>query len=68
MHEHNSKSLTDVPNIDYDFVITMGCGDECPNVVAQQDWKIPDPKNLDINEFRQIIKNKVLFLIKEIVK
>ena len=60
---HHSKSLTNIPQINYDLVITMGCGDECPNVAARQkqDWDIPDPKNMNIIEFRQIreiIKNK----------
>jgi len=27
---HESKSLDDIPQIEYDYAITMGCGDECP--------------------------------------
>src|SRR4051812_34450284 len=26
---HNSKSLKEIPDIEYDYVVTMGCGDEC---------------------------------------
>src|SRR5437868_3361611 len=53
---HASKSLADIPQIEYDFAITMGCGDECPSVRAKhrEDWQIPDPKNLSPEEFRRI--------------
>src|SRR3989442_14166419 len=33
---HRSKSLSEVPDIEFDFVATMGCGDECPLVLAEQ--------------------------------
>jgi protein-tyrosine-phosphatase len=53
---HESKSLDDIPDIEYDMAITMGCGDECPNVSAKQraDWQIPDPKHLEPAEFAEI--------------
>jgi arsenate reductase len=65
---HGSKSLTDIPDVDYDAAITMGCGDECPMVRARirEDWGIPDPKNLPPDEFRQVrdlIEEKVTALL-----
>lgn len=71
LESHKSKSLNDIPKAEYDFVITMGCGDECPYVKAnqRQDWAIPDPKNMneiDFNEVRDIIEKKILSLINEI--
>ena len=65
---HQSKSLNDIPNIEYDFAIAMGCGDECPNVRTKQrqNWEIPDPKNMDereFNEIRDMIEEKVLALL-----
>lgn len=65
---HRSKSLNQIPLIEYDFVATMGCGDACPQVRAKQhaDWQIPDPKNLDPDEFRKIrdlIETKVKSLL-----
>lgn len=56
LSSHNSKSLNEVPDIEYDFVATMGCGDECPFIRAKQreDWAIPDPKNMDAEGFREI--------------
>ncbi len=56
LSSHESKSLTDIPDLEYDFVATMGCGDECPFVRAKQreDWDIPDPKNMPPEEFRAV--------------
>jgi arsenate reductase len=56
LSEHESKSLDDIPDVEYDFVATMGCGDQCPLVRARrrEDWNIPDPKNMPPEEFRQV--------------
>ena len=64
LSSHTSKSLDDVPQVEYDFVATMGCGDACPFVRAKQrvDWDIPDPKTLRrerFNEVRDLIESKV---------
>ena len=66
---HDSKSLDEVKAFaPFDVVITMGCGDACPWMPAKQfvDWQIPDPKNMEpqqFNEVRDFIKNKVKELI-----
>lgn len=56
LSRHTSKSLNEIPDIEYDYAITMGCGDECPYVKAQhrEDWGLPDPKNLSDEEFRKV--------------
>lgn len=53
---HQSQSLAELPDIEFDFVATMGCGDKCPNIKTQHkvDWPLPDPKHLDGDEYRQI--------------
>jgi arsenate reductase (thioredoxin) len=53
---HSSKSLREIPQVKYDYVITMGCGDECPFIPAEahEDWDLPDPKMLPLEEFRQV--------------
>ena len=66
--QHASKSLSQIPDVEYDYAITMGCGDECPFVRAKhrEDWNIPDPKNLPREEFRRIrdlIETKVKELL-----
>ena len=68
---HDSKGLDDIPDIEYDLVVTMGCGDQCPVIRARtrQDWDIPDPKNLNEQEFaevRDMIRNNVQELINTI--
>ena len=62
--KHDSKSLEEIPDVVYDFVATMGCGDECPTVRAKrrEDWQIPDPKDFSIEQFRvtrELIEQKV---------
>ena len=39
-----------------DWVVTMGCGDECPYVPGKRylDWDIPDPSGRPIDEIRRI--------------
>jgi arsenate reductase (thioredoxin) len=65
LSKHDSKSLDEVKAFaPFDVVITMGCGDACPWMPAQQfvDWQIPDPKNMEpkeFNEVRDFIKSKV---------
>ena len=69
--QHRSKPLTEIPDVEYDYAITMGCGDECPLVRAKhrEDWQIPDPKNLSPEEFRNVrdlIERKVKELLTKI--
>jgi arsenate reductase len=68
---HRSKSLSDIPDIEYDYVITMGCGDTCPFVKAKhrEDWGIPDPKAMDEKGFREVrekIEEKVTALVRSL--
>ncbi len=53
---HRSLSLTEVPDIEYDVVATMGCGDACPQVRARHrvDWSIVDPRDMDADAFRAV--------------
>ena len=65
---HRSKSLSDLAGIEFDVAVTMGCGDECPFIVAKrrEDWQIPDPKNMPPDEFRAVrtlIETKVKELL-----
>jgi protein-tyrosine-phosphatase len=56
LEAHRSKALTEIPDVEYDVAVTMGCGDECPLVRARrrEDWGIPDPKHLPPDEFRAV--------------
>jgi protein-tyrosine-phosphatase len=64
LSKHDSKSLDDLPDVEFDFVATMGCGDACPLVKAKHraDWQIPDPKHMppaEFNAVRDLIRAKV---------
>jgi arsenate reductase len=68
LSRHRSKSISEIPDVEYDFVATMGCGDECPFVRARrrEDWDIPDPKDMPPDEFRvvrDLIKRRVKDLL-----
>jgi protein-tyrosine-phosphatase len=68
---HDSKSLDEIPQIEYEYAITMGCGDECPLVNAKhrEDWQLPDPRHMEGAEFNKIrdeIKERVLELLARI--
>jgi len=53
---HSSKSIEELPNVEFDFVATMGCGDKCPFIRARQrtDWALPDPKHMTPAEYRAV--------------
>jgi arsenate reductase (thioredoxin) len=68
---HTSKGLDGYNGQTFDAAVTMGCGDECPLVVAKRrvDWQIPDPKELPpekFNEVRDRIAEKVTALLAEL--
>ena len=65
---HTSKGLDEFNGEEFDAAVTMGCGDECPLVIARQrvDWQIPAPKELPpqkFNEVRDLIERKVKELL-----
>lgn len=69
--KHQSKSLTEIPDVEYEYAITMGCGDACPHVIAKnrEDWAIPDPKAMseaDFRRVRDIIETEVIALLEKV--
>jgi arsenate reductase len=66
---HDSKSLDEIPDIEYDAVVTMGCGDACPFVRAKYraDWAIPDPKHMEPEEFRKV-RDFIRFQVEGLLK
>ncbi|HEY9176842.1 MAG TPA: arsenate reductase ArsC [Flavipsychrobacter sp.] len=69
---HESKSLDEVKAYaPFDAVVTMGCGDACPWMPAKKhmDWQIPDPRNMEPEEFKQVrdlISRQVKELLEEL--
>jgi len=72
LSKHHSKSLDEAKAYaPFDAVVTMGCGDACPWMPAKKfiDWEIPDPRNMNEEDFRKVrndIEQKVKTLIKEL--
>ena len=69
--EHKSKGLDEFSDLKFDYLITLGCNDKCPNIETKlrKEWDIPDPKNMNLEDFfkvRDLIEKKVLSLIDEI--
>jgi arsenate reductase len=67
------KGLNDLPPVEMDYLVTMGCEETCPAVLAKKiiEWEIPDPKGKSIDVFREvrdIIENRVKALFEEIGK
>ncbi len=65
------KGLNDLPAVEMDYLITMGCEETCPAVPARKviEWPIPDPKGKPIDEVRMIrdmLETKVKTLIEEV--
>lgn len=65
------KGLNNLPPIEMDYLITMGCEETCPTIPAKKiiEWEIPDPKGRSTDLFRKvrdIIEDKVKTLLTEI--
>src|SRR4030067_612612 len=65
------KSLNELPPIEMDYLVTMGCEETCPAILAKKiiEWEIPDPKEKPIDEIRKIrdmVEAKVRMLLKEV--
>ncbi|MEZ5191019.1 MAG: arsenate reductase ArsC [Schumannella sp.] len=75
MREAGIDITTEVPGLldvegvrEADVVITMGCGDACPVFPGKryEDWELPDPAGLPLDEVRPIrdeIRTRVEHLI-----
>jgi len=66
---HQSKSLAELPAVEFDVVVGMGCGDEgCPLVRARryEEWRLPDPRDLPAEEYRQV-RDRIEARVKELL-
>ncbi len=67
------KGFADLPDLRFDYLVTMGCEVECPHIpgVKRVEWNIPDPKGKALDEFRrvrEIIRERVIELLAKIKK
>lgn len=65
---HYSKGVIDLPKMEFDYVVTMGCGDDCPLVPSKKrlDWKIHDPIGGSPNFFR-FVRDSIEEKVKELL-
>jgi arsenate reductase len=71
LSSRHPKGLNDLPPVEMDYLVTMGCEETCPAVSARKiiEWEIPDPKGKPIEfcrEVRDMIETKVGALLEEI--
>ena len=65
---HVSKGLAEFDGTEVEVAVTMGCGDECPLVLAKRrvDWQIPDPRDMTPDQFRDV-RNLIETKVKELI-
>ena len=65
---HASKGLDQFNGTGVDVAVTMGCGDECPLVLAQrrEEWQIPDPRDMTPDQFREV-RDLIATKVKELL-
>ena len=56
LKQHRSKGLWELPAVEFDVAVTMGCGDECPPLRAKrrEEWNVPCPKEMPSEQFRAV--------------
>jgi arsenate reductase len=66
---HRSKSVSEVPPGPYDFVITMGCGDDCPYIPAAErdDWNLTDPRDMSPGEFN-VVRDEIEVRVEKLLE
>ena len=65
---HSSKGLDQFNGTTVDVAVTMGCGDECPLVLAKrrEEWQIPDPREMTPDQFREV-RDLIASKVKELL-
>ena len=69
LSQRRSKGLNDLPpDVTWDWIVTMGCGDACPWLPARHrlDWDLPDPKKLDDADFRAV-RDRIEHMVRELI-
>ena len=68
LNKHQSESVDKYKDLEFEYVVSMGCGDDCPFVPAKvrEDWLIPDPKHLSKKEFNTI-RDYIEIKVKELI-
>jgi arsenate reductase len=62
------KGFADLPDLEFDYVVTMGCEVDCPFIPGAKvvQWEIPDPYGKGVEEYRRVrnlIRSEVTALL-----
>jgi arsenate reductase len=65
---HRSKGLAEIPAIEYDAVVALGCGHACDGVRGRrrEAWDLPAPKDLPPEQVRQV-RDRIEAKVKELL-
>ena len=73
LNGHRSKPITELPDLRFDFLVSMGCGESCSQIQAQrrEDWSLPHPSEFPGNGFnclRDEIELRVFGLLNRLIE
>jgi arsenate reductase (thioredoxin) len=56
LETHRSKGLKEIPDMEFDVAVGMGCGDLTGRVTARhyESWDVPAPKDMPPEQFRVV--------------
>jgi len=63
--------ISELPDVEFDYVVNMGIGDEYTSIPAKNrlEWDLPNPKELDLKEYRKVrdlIEGNVKILVNKL--
>ena len=63
--------INELPDVEFDYVVNMGIGDEYTSIPAKNrlEWDLPNPKELDLKEYRKVrdlIEGNVKILVNKL--
>jgi len=69
MSDHESKGVDFLPQEGVTAMISMGCGDACPQIPAliRLEWEIPDPKYMDDEDFKKV-RDEIGLHVEKLIK
>ena len=68
LNHHSSTSTDELPDMQFDYLVSMGCGDACPYVPTKNriEWDIPDPRDMEPEEFR-VVRDQIERQVKDLL-
>ena len=69
MSDHQSKGIDSLPQEGVTAMVSMGCGDACPQIPAliRLEWEIPDPKYMDDKGFKKV-RDEIGLHVEKLIK